>query len=61
MVFNGLGGAGGALFAGVMYDHLRSYLYVFIVMIFCILAACYILWRVAPRAVKLRAVRGELP
>jgi len=61
MVFNGLGGAGGAFFAGVMYDHLRSYLYVFIVMIFCILAACYILWRVAPRAVKLRAVRGELP
>ena len=52
MVFTGLGGASGAWFAGVMYDHLRSYLYVFILMIICILAACYMLWMAAPRKIR---------
>ena len=52
MVFNGLGGAVGAWFAGVMYDHLRNYLVVFVVLILCNVAACYILWMVGPRKIQ---------
>ena len=52
MVFIGLGAAWGAWFAGVMYDHLRSYLVVFAILILCYLAACYILWMVAPRKIQ---------
>jgi MFS family permease len=57
MVFIGSGGAFGAWFAGFIYDHMESYLTVFIILIFCGLLACFNIWRAAPR--KIRMVPGR--
>lgn len=57
MMINGLGAASGAWFAGFMHDHLKSYLSVFIITIVCVLSACYLLWRAAPR--RIRMVPGK--
>ena len=57
MTFVGAGGAVGAWFAGFIYDHMESYLSVFIILIFCALFACFNIWKAAPR--KIRRVPGK--
>jgi len=57
MIFVGAGGAFGAWFAGFIYDHMESYLPVFIILIFCALFACFNIWKAAPR--KIRRVPGK--
>lgn len=52
---NGLGSAVGAWFAGFLFDHVGSYVPVFLTMIVCILFSCLNIWKAAPR--KVRAVR----
>jgi MFS family permease len=52
MMFNGIGGALGAWFAGFVYDHTETYLYVFILTMACYLFACINVWRAAPRRVR---------
>ena len=58
MVFIGSGGAFGAWFAGFVYDHMESYLPVFVILIFCGFLACFNIWRAAPR--KIRRVPGKM-
>jgi len=54
MTFNGIGGAFGAWFAGFVYDHTETYLFVFVLTMACYSFACINVWRAAPR--KVRAV-----
>ncbi len=54
---NGLGAAGGAWFAGFVYDQVRSYVPVFVIMIACALFACFNIWKAGPR--KIRRVPGK--
>ncbi len=55
MIFNGLGGAVGAWFAGFAYDRTQTYFFVFLLMIGCYLFACLNVWNAAPRAVRAAA------
>jgi len=57
MFLMGIGAASGTWLAGFLYDHLGSYVLVFIIMIACALLACLIIWVVAPR--KIRNVPGK--
>jgi MFS family permease len=59
MVLNGVGGAAGNWFAGIMYDLHKDYLLAFVVMIGCVLVTVYTVWRAAPR--KIRRVPGQQP
>jgi MFS family permease len=52
MMFNGIGGALGAWFAGFVYDHTRTYLFVFILTMACYSFACVNVWRAAPRKAR---------
>ena len=52
MMFNGIGGALGAWFAGFVYDHTETYLFVFILTMACYSFACVNVWRAAPRKVR---------
>jgi MFS family permease len=52
MTFNGIGGALGAWFAGFVYDHTETYLFVFILTMVCYSFACVNVWRAAPRKVR---------
>ena len=52
-ILNGVGGAFGAWFAGFFYDHVRSYVPFFIIMIACALFACLIVWIAAPRKISI--------
>jgi len=51
-LLHGLGGAFGAWFAGFLYDHVQSYVPLFIAVIACALLACVTLWMAAPRRVR---------
>jgi MFS family permease len=57
MIFIGGGVASGAWFAGLIHDHLQSYLPVFIILIFLALFSSLNLWWAAPR--KIRRVPGK--
>jgi MFS family permease len=57
MIFIGIGGAFGAWFAGFLFDHLGSYVPVFIILIVCAFFSCLSIWWAAPR--KIRAVPGK--
>jgi MFS family permease len=57
MAFVGIGGAFGAWFAGFLYDHLGSYVFVFIIMIVGAFFSCLSIWWAAPR--KIRMVPGR--
>ena len=57
ILFNGIGGASGALFAGFLHDQVGSYVPVFVIMIACVLFACLNIWRAAPR--RIRNVPGK--
>jgi len=57
MIFVGMGGAFGAWFAGFVYDHMESYLPVFVILILWGLLACLTIWKAAPR--KVRRVPGK--
>jgi MFS family permease len=57
MLLNGVGGASGAWLAGFLYDQVRSYVPVFIIMIASAIFACLNIWRAAPR--KIRNVPGK--
>jgi len=57
MIFNGIGGAFGAWFAGFVYDVAGSYVPVFIILIACCTVSCMNIWWVAPR--KIRRVPGK--
>ncbi len=57
MMFVGIGGAFGAWFAGFLYDHLGSYVPVFILMIVGAFFSCLSIWWAGPR--KIRAVSGK--
>jgi len=57
MTFVGIGGAFGAWFAGFLYDHLGSYVFVFIIMIVGAFFSCLSIWWAAPR--KIRMVPGK--
>ncbi len=57
MIFVGVGGAIGTWFAGFIYDQMGSYVPVFIISILCALFACFNIWKVAPR--KIRIVPGK--
>ena len=57
MLINGLGGAFGAWFAGVIYDVAGSYLPVFVMLIIFALFSSLSIWWVAPR--KIRKVPGK--
>ncbi len=54
---NGLGAAGGAWVAGLLFDRTGNYLTAFILMIGCTLCACLSIWKAAPR--KIRSVPGR--
>jgi MFS family permease len=54
---NGLGAACGVWFAGLLFDQNKSYVPVFIIMIACILFACFSIWKAGPR--KIRLVPGS--
>ncbi len=56
-ILNGVGSACGAWFAGFLFDHIGSYVPVFIIMIVCALLACMSVWKAAPR--KVRIVPGK--
>jgi MFS family permease len=58
MIFIGTGGAFGSWLAGFLYDHMKSYLPVFILLIFCTVLACFNIWKAAPR--KIRIVPGRM-
>lgn len=57
MMFVGIGGAFGAWFAGFLFDHLGSYVLVFIIMIIGSFFPCLSIWWAGPR--KIRAVPGK--
>jgi len=57
MMLVGTGGAFGAWFAGFLYDHLGSYVPIFIVTIICALFSCLSIWWAAPR--RIRRVPGK--
>jgi MFS family permease len=57
MTFVGIGGAFGAWFAGFLYDHFGSYVFVFIIMIVGAFFSCLSIWWAAPR--KIRMVPGK--
>jgi MFS family permease len=52
MMFNGIGGALGAWFAGFIYDHTGTYLLVFVLTMACYSFACLSVWRAAPRKAR---------
>ena len=52
MMFNGVGGALGAWFAGFAYDHTQTYFYVFMLMIGSYLFSCVNVWWAAPRVIQ---------
>ena len=52
MMFNGIGGALGAWFAGFVYDHTETYLFVFVLTMACYSFACLNVWRAAPRKAR---------
>jgi MFS family permease len=56
-MINNVGGACGAWFAGFIYDQMKSYVLVFIIMIICSLCASVSIWMAAPR--KIRVVPGK--
>lgn len=56
-MLNNVGGAFGAWFAGFIYDQMKSYVPVFIIMIICSFLASVSIWMAAPR--KIRAVPGK--
>ena len=51
-LLHGLGGAFGAWFAGFLYDHVQSYVPLFITVIACALLGCLTVWMAAPRKVR---------
>ena len=55
---HGLGGAIGVWFAGFLYDHVHSYVPLFITVIACALLGCLTVWMAAPRKVR-SATRSE--
>ncbi len=55
---NGLGAAGGVWCAGLLFDQNKSYVPVFVIMIACILFACFTMWKAGPR--KIRLVPGKM-
>ena len=57
IMFVGMGGAFCAWFAGFVYDHMESYLPVFVILILCGLLSCLNIWKAAPR--KIRSVPGK--
>ncbi len=58
-LLNGLGGAFGAWFAGFLYDHVQSYVPLFVTVIACALLACVTLWMAAPRKIKPGSCSGS--
>ncbi len=56
-MLNNIGGACGAWFAGFVYDQMKSYVPLFIIMIACSLCASVNIWMAAPR--KIRVVPGK--
>jgi len=56
-MLNNVGGGFGAWFAGFIYDQMRSYVPVFIIMIICSFLASVTIWIAAPR--KIRLVPGK--
>jgi MFS family permease len=57
IMLNNIGGAFGAWFTGFLYDQVRSYVPVFIILIGCTLCALVNIWIAAPR--KIRIVPGK--
>jgi len=58
-LLNGLGGAFGAWFAGFLYDHVQSYVPLFVTVIACALLACVTLWMAAPRKIRSGSCSGS--
>jgi MFS family permease len=58
-LLNGLGGAFGAWFAGFLYDHVQSYVPLFVTVIACALLACVTLWMAAPRKIRPASSSGS--
>ena len=58
-LFHGLGGAFGAWFAGFLYDHVQSYVPLFVTVIGCALLACVTVWLAAPRRIRPASKSGS--
>ena len=56
-MLNNVGGAFGAWFAGFIYDQMKSYVPLFIIMIICSICASVTIWLAAP--LKIRVVPGK--